>query len=108
MKIIDLSKTIEYKKTDPWFMRIKVKNKTHKESRFMIRRFLKLPKALFPERFDGWADDKIKNMGVHSSTHIDAPWHYGPVVEGKKAKTIDEVPLENWGSAGKQVTKMVS
>ena len=33
-------------------------------------------------------------MGVHSSTHIDAPWHYGPVVEGKPAKTIDEVPLE--------------
>lgn len=94
MKIIDLSKTIEYKKSDPWFMRIKVKNKSHKQSQFMIRRFLKLPKALFPSRFEGWADDKIKSMGVHSSTHIDAPWHYGPVVEGKKAKTIDEIPLE--------------
>ena len=33
-------------------------------------------------------------MGVHSSTHIDAPWHYGPLVEGKKAKTIDQIPLE--------------
>ena len=94
MKIIDLSKTIEYRKSDPWFMRIKVKNKSHKQSRFLINRFLKLPKKLFPERFEGWADDKIKNMGVHSSTHIDAPWHYGPIVEGKKAKTIDEIPLE--------------
>ena len=94
MKIIDLSKTIEYQKSDPWFMRIKVMNKSHKQSRFLINRFLKLPKKLFPERFEGWADDKIKNMGVHSSTHIDAPWHYGPIVEGKKAKTIDEIPLE--------------
>jgi kynurenine formamidase len=94
MKIIDLSKTIEYRKSDPWFMRIKVKNKSHKQSQFLIRRFLKLPKKLFPERFEGWADDKIKSMGVHSSTHIDAPWHYGPVVEGKKARTIDEIPLE--------------
>lgn len=47
-----------------------------------------------PSRFQGWADDKIKNMGVHSSTHIDAPWHYSPIVEGKKAKTIDEIPLK--------------
>lgn len=94
MKIIDLSKTIEYKKSDPWFMRIKVKNKSHRQSRFLIRRFLKLPAKLFPERFEGWADDKIKSMGVHSSTHIDAPWHYGPIVAGKKAKTIDEIPLE--------------
>ena len=33
-------------------------------------------------------------MGVHSTTHLDAPWHYAPTSMGKKAKTIDEVPLE--------------
>jgi kynurenine formamidase len=33
-------------------------------------------------------------MGVHSTTHIDAPWHYSPTVNGEKAKTIDEVPLD--------------
>jgi len=49
---------------------------------------------LFPKGFEGWADDKIKNMGVHSSTHIDAPWHFGPTVGTQKAKTIDEIPLE--------------
>lgn len=94
MKIIDLSKTIEYRKSDPWFMRIKVKSISHGKSKFLIRNFLHLPGKLFPEKFKGWADDKIKNMGVHSSTHIDAPWHYGPTVNGKKAKTIDEIPLE--------------
>ena len=33
-------------------------------------------------------------MGVHATTHIDAPWHYNMVVDGTKAKTIDQVPLE--------------
>ncbi len=94
MQIIDLSKTIEYKKEDPWFMRIKVKNKAHKKGGFLIRHFLKLPKRLFPKDFKGWADDKIKGMGVHATTHIDAPWHYHPTVEGKPAKTIDQIPLE--------------
>jgi len=93
-KIIDLSKTIEYKKSDPWFMRTKIKNIPHAKSMKLIRYVLKLPKRLIPSNFHGWADDKIKNMGVHSSTHIDAPWHYGPTVQGKKAKTIDEIPLE--------------
>jgi kynurenine formamidase len=93
-KIIDLSKTIEYNKNDPWFMRIKIKHKPHSKAYLLIRYFIGLPKNLFPNGFKGWADDSIKQMGVHASTHIDAPWHYGPTVNGKKAKTIDEVPLE--------------
>jgi len=34
------------------------------------------------------------DCGLHTGTHVDAPWHFGPVVEGKPAKRIDEVPLE--------------
>ncbi|MFD1514299.1 cyclase family protein [Halomarina rubra] len=30
----------------------------------------------------------------HTGTHLDAPWHYGPEVDGEPAKTVDEVPLE--------------
>jgi kynurenine formamidase len=30
----------------------------------------------------------------HTGTHLDAPWHYGPVVAGEPARTIDEIPLE--------------
>jgi kynurenine formamidase len=93
-KIVDLSKTIQYDKKVPSFMRIKVKHSSHAKSLRLIRYILRLPKKLIPTRFKGWADDKITKMGVHSTTHIDAPWHFGPVVEGKKAKTIDEVPLE--------------
>ncbi|MCW3463557.1 cyclase family protein [Chitinophaga nivalis] len=94
MKIVDLSKTIAYNKQDPWFMRIKIKHKSHQQSKFLIRFFLGLPARLFPKGFEGWADDKIVGMGVHAATHIDAPWHYSPTVNGAPAKTIDEIPLE--------------
>ena len=33
-------------------------------------------------------------VASHAATHLDAPYHYGPLSEGKPAKRIDEVPLE--------------
>ncbi|AUC16049.1 cyclase [Tenacibaculum sp. SZ-18] len=93
MKIIDLSKPIRYNKNDPWFMKVKIKHKSHKKAKWLIR-FLGLPFKLFPKNFDGWADDIIQKMGVHSTTHIDAPWHYSPTTNGEKSKTIDEIPLD--------------
>lgn len=93
MKIVDLSKPIEYNKQDPWFMKVKIKHKSHNKGKWLVR-FLGLPFKLFPKHFEGWADDTIKHMGVHATTHIDAPWHYSPICENKKAKTIDEIPLE--------------
>ncbi|MDQ2717081.1 MAG: cyclase family protein [Chloroflexota bacterium] len=41
----------------------------------------------------GAAFEEIKLL-THAGTHVDAPWHYGPTSEGKKARTIDECPLE--------------
>jgi kynurenine formamidase len=93
-KIIDLSKPIQYNSGDPFFMRVKIKHKPHKKANFLIRFFLGLPKRLFPKGFLGWADDTITQMGVHSTTHIDAPWHYSPTVAGQPAKTIEQIPLE--------------
>ncbi len=93
MKIIDLSKPIRYNKSDPWFMKVKIKHKPHRKAKWLIRLF-GLPFKLFPKNFDGWADDTIQKMGVHSTTHIDAPWHYSATTNGKKSKTIDEIPLE--------------
>lgn len=93
MKIVDLSKPIQYNRNDPWFMKVKIKHKPHAKAKKLIR-FLGLPSRLFPRGFVGWADDTIRKMGVHSTTHIDAPWHYSPTCDGKAAKTIDEVPLE--------------
>ncbi len=93
MKIIDLSKTIQYNPGDPFFMKVKIKHKPHRKAKWLIR-YLGLPFKLFPKDFIGWADDSIQKMGVHSTTHIDAPWHYSPTVAGQPAKTIDEVPLD--------------
>ena len=93
MKIIDLSKPIQYNAGDPWFMKVKIKHKAHRSARWLIR-LLGLPFRLFPKGFVGWADDTIQKMGVHSTTHIDAPWHYGPTCAGQPAKTIDQVPLD--------------
>ena len=74
-------------------MKVKIKHKPHKKARWLLRIF-GLPFRLFPKGFVGWADDTIKKMGVHSTTHLDAPWHYDPMCEGKPSKTIDEIPLE--------------
>jgi kynurenine formamidase len=41
----------------------------------------------------GWAVDTL-TLSTHAGTHVDAPWHYSPVSGGKKARTIDEMPLE--------------
>ncbi len=99
MKIIDLSKPIKYNKSDPWFMKVRIKHKPHARSKWLIR-FLGLPLKLFPKGFHGWADDTIRHMGVHATTHLDAPWHYSPTTAGKKSKTIDEIPLEWCFAAG--------
>lgn len=46
----------------------------------------------FPEDMGlAWTD---VHMSDHAGNHIDAPYHFGPLVEGQPAKKIDEVPLE--------------
>jgi kynurenine formamidase len=41
----------------------------------------------------GWAVEEVQAI-THTGTHVDAPYHYGPLSEGKPARRIDEVPLE--------------
>ena len=52
MKIIDLSKTIQYNAGDPFFMKVKIKHKAHRKSRWLIRAF-GLPFRLFPKNSVG-------------------------------------------------------
>lgn len=42
---------------------------------------------------EGWAEEEI-TLCSHLGTHVDAPWHYGSTCGGKKAKTVDEIPLD--------------
>lgn len=41
----------------------------------------------------GWAVEEVQAI-THTGTHVDAPYHYGPLSGGKPARRIDEVPLE--------------
>jgi kynurenine formamidase len=41
----------------------------------------------------GWAVELV-TLSTHSGTHLDAPWHYHPTMDGgHRALTIDEIPL---------------
>jgi len=41
----------------------------------------------------GLANENL-HLDTHAGTHMDAPWHFGPLCENLPAKTIDQVPLD--------------
>ena len=42
----------------------------------------------------GWAVEDVR-ISTHNGTHMDAPWHYHPTMDGGvPAITVDEIPLE--------------
>src|SRR3712207_7464637 len=43
-------------------------------------------------------------FGTHNSTHVDAPWHYNSTIQGERAQTIDELPLETFLGPGVVLT----
>jgi kynurenine formamidase len=43
---------------------------------------------------EGWGDDRMNVITVHLGTHVDAPLHYGSTCEGKPARTIDQIQLD--------------
>ena len=46
----------------------------------------------FPEQL--FLGNELLSLSNHAGTHLDAPFHYGPLCEGRRAKRIDEIPLE--------------
>ncbi|MFB1063649.1 cyclase family protein [Natrinema sp. H-ect4] len=63
----------------------------------------RLAETLQAQGYDVDPEDFPDGMGLawedlavipHAGTHLDAPWHYGPEVDGEPAKTIEEIPLE--------------
>src|SRR3990170_8238866 len=43
---------------------------------------------------EGWAIEWVR-LSTHNTTHLDAPYHFASTMDrGKRAITIDEVPLE--------------
>ncbi len=59
----------------------------------MLDYFPGIVKEQLPQSL-GWAAESV-TLGTHSGTHLDAPYHYHPTMDnGKRASTIDEIPLE--------------
>jgi kynurenine formamidase len=42
---------------------------------------------------EGWGDETLR-LSSHLGTHVDAPLHYGSTCEGRPARAIDEIALD--------------
>jgi kynurenine formamidase len=91
---VDLSVPIVATHPDvPAFQRVSIEFSDHQQGALEAEKIAGIPKSLL-RNGEGWAVETITNLGTHSSTHIDAPWHYNSQVAGKPAQHIDELPLE--------------
>src|SRR5262249_18107594 len=94
LHIIDLSVPLENRAvSEP--MPAEIHYITHESEglRQMQQFFGIKPEALVYSNGLGWAIEEVRAI-THTATHVDAPYHYGPISEGKPARPIDEIPLE--------------
>ena len=89
-RIIDLSVPTEDSPSEP--LPVSVTHEPHQQSVEMMKMFFGCSEKDLPQGL-GWANDQV-TLGAHGGTHVDAPWHYFPTTAGKRARTIDEMPLE--------------
>ena len=95
MRLVDLSIPLDNETVaDPPFLRPAIAYTRHEDSAQAVADlFPGLAPADLPEGL-GWAVEEV-TLSTHNGTHIDAPWHYHPTMNGgERAWTIDEVPLE--------------
>ncbi|CAN1560174.1 COG1878 Kynurenine formamidase [Rhabdaerophilaceae bacterium] len=80
--------------SDPPMMLPEIDYVDHRES---AQQVAALFPGLRPDQLpagEGWAVEYAR-ISTHNGTHLDAPWHYASTMDGgKRAITIDEVPLE--------------
>jgi len=94
LRLIDLSVALEHQAlSEP--LPPQIRYVTHEaEGLQQMRQFFGVkPEDLVYSGGLGWAIEEIQAIS-HTGTHVDAPYHYGPISEGRPARRIDEVPLE--------------
>ncbi|MEZ5851817.1 MAG: cyclase family protein [Hyphomicrobiaceae bacterium] len=94
-RIIDISVALKAGiASDPPGGEPKIHYETHEESiPRMLKHFPGMTKDQLPGG-EGWATEQCQ-ISTHNGTHVDAPYHYATTMDGgKRAITIDEVPLE--------------
>jgi kynurenine formamidase len=93
-RIIDLSVPLEHNAvSEPMPAHIHYVRHGEEGLEQMQRFFGVRPEDLVWSNGQGWAIEEVRAI-THTGTHVDAPYHYSPISEGKPARTIDEVPLE--------------
>jgi len=96
VRIIDLNVPTEDSPSEP--LPVKVTHETHAQTVEAMIQFFGCSQEDLPQGL-AYANDNV-TMNAHAGTHVDAPWHYFPTCEGKRARTIDELPLEWFYSDG--------
>ncbi|WP_418595245.1 cyclase family protein [Ponticoccus sp. (in: a-proteobacteria)] len=94
-RFVDLSVPLEADiPSDPEMMLPRIEYFDHKDTAEQMAGFFP---GLTPEDLpggDGWAIERL-SIYTHNGTHLDAPYHHHSTMDGgKRAITIDEVPLE--------------
>jgi len=95
-RFVDLSIYLENDViTDPPTLRPRITYQSHGETMGEAQHFFP---GITAEGFpggEGFAAAEWVTLTTHNGTHLDAPWHFHPTMNGgERAITIDEVPLD--------------
>ncbi|GAA4233581.1 hypothetical protein GCM10022254_36350 [Actinomadura meridiana] len=57
-----------------------------------VTRRRRIDAGCFPDH--SFLGNELFTLSVHAGSHMDAPFHYGPLCEGRDALRIDQIPLD--------------
>ncbi|GGD46216.1 cyclase family protein [Erythrobacter arachoides] len=95
-RFVDLSITLcNDVVSDPPFMRPEITYQSHADTVEELNTFFPGVTSDDLPDGEGFAAAEWVRLTTHNGTHLDAPWHFHPTQDGgKRALTIDEIPLE--------------
>src|SRR3954469_8558313 len=93
MRIVDLSAPITDDPPEvPEFQRTRVEYSDNAAGAAQVEQLFGVPRRLLRDG-EAWAVEQL-TIGTHNTTHLDAPYHYNSTIQGSRAQTIDELPLD--------------
>jgi len=90
LRLVDLSVTLDDLPSER--VPVRTRRVLHRQGADEMSRIFGVPPTELPDGL-GWAGEEF-TLITHAGTHMDAPWHYGPLSGGSPAAYIDEIPLE--------------
>src|SRR5712692_8182634 len=88
-RFIDLSLALDSVESER--VPVTIRYLDHQTGGRQMEEIFDIPAGVLPDGL-GWAGEEL-TLITHAGTHMDAPWHYGPLSCGRPARCIDEVPL---------------